>query len=435
MQEYISAVRVLRAVIHDGKSLDGRFNSEDSALAKQISYGVIRDYYHLLALLNTLVKKPLVGKNANVNLLLLAGLYSVNHLNRPVHASVNAVVNATQGINAGWAKGLVNGVLRNHLRQEAKNTADGRNDNKEELTHVPKHDDQAHYNHPQWLIDRIQCAWPKHAKRIMAANLARPPMTLRVNHRLISTADYLARLQEQQISARAGNYAASAIYLEAPMKVTLLPGFDDGHVSVQDEASQLAASVLAAEPGMFVLDTCAAPGGKTCHILESTSDLNMTALDLEADRLDIVRDNLRRLHLQAICEATDLRYFAPAHLFDRILLDAPCSATGIIRRHPDIKLLRRNSDIDKLAATQLVLLRAAWQLLKPGGVLVYSTCSILPTENEAIVGQFVSANDDASHLPIDAHWGEAQTYGRQLFPDTRGHDGFYYARISRATQA
>jgi 16S rRNA (cytosine967-C5)-methyltransferase len=430
MQEYISAVRVLRAVIQNGRSLDGRFNSEDSALAKQISYGVIRDYYHLSAVLNSLVKKPLVGKNADLNLLLLAGLYSVDQLNRPAHASVNAVVNATQGIKAGWAKGLVNGVLRNYLRQDQKN-----NSSTDDNAMLSSINDQVRYNHPQWLIDRLQRAWPEQAEHIMAANLARPPMTLRVNHQLISTADYLARLQDQQISARIGDFAASAIYLEAPMKVTLLPGFDDGQVSVQDEASQLAAGVLAAESGMFVLDTCAAPGGKTCHILESTPDLHLTALDLEDSRLDTVRDNLRRLHLQANCEAIDLRQFAPTQLFDRILLDAPCSATGIIRRHPDIKLLRRNSDIDKLAATQLELLRAAWQLLKPGGVLVYSTCSILPTENEVVVEKFVTENNDASHLQIDARWGEPQTYGRQLFPDPRGHDGFYYARISRARQA
>jgi 16S rRNA (cytosine967-C5)-methyltransferase len=433
MQEYISAVRVLGAVIKDGKSLDGRFNSEDSALAKQISYGVIRDYYHLSALLNTLVMKPLVGKNADLKLLLLAGLYSVDQLHRPIHTSVNAVVNAAQGIKAGWAKGLVNGVLRNYLRQNQKNSDSTAVNAK--LSGVASNDPQVRYNHPQWLIDRLQNAWPEHAEQIMTANLARPPMTLRVNHQLITTAGYLARLQEQQITARVGNYSASAIYLDTPMKVTLLPGFDDGQVSVQDEASQLAAGVLAAESGMLVLDTCAAPGGKTCHILESTPNLQLTALDVEAGRLETVRDNLRRLHLQANCEATDLRQFATTHLFDRILLDAPCSATGIIRRHPDIKLLRRNSDIDKLAATQLALLRAAWPLLTPGGVLVYSTCSILPAENEAVVGQFLTENEDASALPIDADWGKQQAYGRQLFPDPHGHDGFYYARISRATQA
>lgn len=427
MQEYISAVRVLRAVIIDSKSMDGCFNSDDSALAKQISYGVIRDYYHLAALLKELVKKPLVGKNADLNLLLLAGLYSVDQLNRPAHASVNAVVNATQGIKAGWAKGLVNGVLRNYLRHYSNNGT--------KLATLLADDEQARYNHPQWLITRLRRAWPEQFEQIMPASNARPPMTLRVNQQLITTADYLARLNFSQIAARPGKFAASAIYLEVPIKVTLLPGFDDGQVSVQDEASQLAAGILAAEPGMFVLDACAAPGGKTCHILESTLGLHLTALDLETSRLDIVRDNLRRLSLDANCEATDLRNFAPAQKFERILLDAPCSATGIIRRHPDIKLLRRNSDIDKLAATQLELLRAAWQLLAPGGSLVYSTCSILPEENEAVVRQFITEVDDARHLPIDADWGHQRDYGRQLFPDTHGHDGFYYARISRARQA
>ncbi len=422
MQEYQSAVRVLSAVIIDGKSMDSQFNSGDSPLSKQISYGVIRDYYHLSALLEQLLKKPLTGKNINVHLLLLAGLYSVNNLNRPAHASVNATVNATKGLKLPWAKGLVNGVLRNYLRNQAhiETSIEG--------------DVQAQSNHPEWLLTRIKTAWPDQQESVIAANNARPPMTLRVNQQRLTTAAYLDLLAVSNISARLATHAPSAIYLDAPISVNLLPEFEHGYASVQDEASQLAAGLLTPAAGMRVLDACAAPGGKTSHILESFPGIALTALDLEEHRLVSVAENLKRLDLKADCVASDLRDFVPAALFQRILLDAPCSATGIIRRHPDIKLLRRNSDIDKLAATQLELLNAAWALLAPGGILVYSTCSILPTENEDVMRQFCNATTDAVLIPIEAEWGHGQKYGRQLLPDLVGHDGFYYSRIAKAVQ-
>ncbi len=420
MQEYQSAVKVLNAVITEGKSMDDLFSSTDSALSKQISYGVIRDYYHLNALIAQLVKKPLVGKNINVHLLLLAGIYSVNQLNRPVHASVNAAVSATAGLKIAWAKGLVNGVLRQYSR------------NQQAIEATVADDEQSRFNHPQWLINRISKAWPDQLGRITSANNARPPMTLRVNQQRLTRRDYLALLAEQNISARPAPYAPSAIYLDAPISVSQLPEFERGYASVQDEASQLAAGLLAPDRGMRVLDACAAPGGKTSHLLESFPDISLTALDVDAHRLASVEHNLKRLGLQAQCVAFDLREFKPEAGYHRILLDAPCSATGIIRRHPDIKLLRRNSDIAKLAATQLELLSAAWALLEPGGMLVYSTCSILPTENEDVMSQFCTATSDAVLMPIDAEWGHRQTLGRQLLPDLQTHDGFYYARVVKA---
>jgi len=420
MQEYQSAVRVLSAVINDGKSMDNQFSSGDSPLSKQISYGVIRNYYHLNALVSQLLNKPLTGKNINVHLLLLAGVYSVDNLNRPAHTSVNATVSATTALKLGWAKGLVNGVLRNYLRKQA------------EIEANIQGDEQARYNHPQWLLKRLNAAWPGQLETITAANNARPPMTLRVNQQRTTTTAYLDLLSARDIKAHRGLYASTALYLDAPISVNLLPEFEHGYASVQDEASQLAAGILAPTAGMRVLDACAAPGGKTSHILESCPGIELTALDLDQQRLTSVEENLKRLDLKANCVASDLRDFLPDELFHRILLDAPCSATGIIRRHPDIKLLRRNSDIDKLATTQLELLSAAWELLEPGGILVYSTCSILPTENEDVMRQFCNATNDAVLMPIDAEWGYPQEYGRQLLPDLLGHDGFYYSSVAKA---
>lgn len=420
MQEYLSAVRVLDAVINDGKSLDAQFKSTDSPLSKQISYGVVRDYFHLSEIVRKVVKKPLTGKNAELHLLLLAGLYSVDNLNRPAHASVNAVVNAAHGLKLGWAKGLVNAVLRNYLRNQ-QSINDSISDNLE-----------ARLNHPDWLIQRIRAAWPEQFDAVIAANNARPPMTLRVNQQHLTTQAYLDLLTAIDIEAHTAEFADSALYLAAPTNVTQLPEFARGYASVQDEASQLVAGLLAPAPGMRVLDACAAPGGKTCHLLESFPGIKLTALDLEASRLRSVEENLQRIGLDAECVVADLLTYAPAEPFERILLDAPCSATGIIRRHPDIKLLRRNSDIDKLAATQLTLLHAAWQLLAPGGVMVYSTCSILPDENEAVLEKFFSTTPDAILMPIEAQWGYPQPYGRQLLPDQQAHDGFYYARIAKA---
>ena len=420
MQEYLSAVRVLDAVINDGKSLDAQFKATDSPLSKQISYGVVRDYFHLSEIVRQVVKKPLAGKNAELHLLLLAGLYSVDNLNRPAHASVNAVVNAAHGLKLGWAKGLVNAVLRNYLRnQQTINASLG--DNLE-----------ARLNHPDWLIQRIRSAWPAQFDAVIAANNARPPMTLRVNQQHMTTQAYLDLLTAIDIKAHTGTFADSALYLAAPANVALLPEFARGYASVQDEASQLVAALLAPLEGMRVLDACAAPGGKTCHLLESFPGIKLTALDFEAARLRVVEENLQRIGLQADCVAADLLTYAATQPYERILLDAPCSATGIIRRHPDIKLLRRNSDIDKLAATQLALLHAAWRLLAPGGILVYSTCSILPTENEQVLEKFFVAVPEAILMPIEASWGYPLTYGRQLLPDQQAHDGFYYARIAKA---
>ncbi|MDZ7686768.1 MAG: 16S rRNA (cytosine(967)-C(5))-methyltransferase RsmB [Gammaproteobacteria bacterium] len=261
-------------------------------------------------------------------------------------------------------------------------------------------------------------------------------MTLRVNLARTSRADYLEQLVAAGLEGRAGAFADSAIYLLAPTGVDKLPGFTEGLVSVQDEASQLAARVVSPAPGEKILDACAAPGGKTCHILEASLDIapgiELTAVDADSTRLQQLTDNLERLSLQCGVEVADLLdWQGPRSAFDKILIDAPCSATGVIRRHPDIKLLRRKSDIAKLATTQLALLRAVWGLLKGGGVLVYSTCSVLMAENDDVIGEFVGGRNDVQVNLIEADWGHATRYGRQLLPTSRAHDGFYFARLMK----
>jgi 16S rRNA (cytosine967-C5)-methyltransferase len=381
----------------------------------------LRDYYRLNAIVNTLVKKPLTDKNLDVSILLLAGLYSVDNIRRPAYASVNEVVSTAADIDKPWAKGIINGVLRNYLRSRDKILAS--------LT-----SGEALTNHPAWLSAAIRDAWPEQADDIMRANNTHAPMTLRVNlaKGKGSRDDYLNALLAAGITGTPGTLSDAAIYLDEPVATDSLPGFMDGLCSVQDEASQLATSILSPLPGEKILDACAAPGGKTGHILEMAPNVALTALDIDPDRLRQIRQNLKRIDLPCNVIAGDLRKWRPPDgKFDRILLDAPCSATGIIRRHPDIKLLRRQSDIAKLVSAQIELVRAAFELLKEGGVLVYSTCSIIPAENEGVIAQFVTGSSAVEAQPIDVSWGRSTGIGRQLLPTADRHDGFYYAKLRK----
>jgi len=281
----------------------------------------------------------------------------------------------------------------------------------------------------------MRTAWPSQWQSILEANNQHPPMTLRVNLARISRQDYLDRLTKARCPARPGELTDSSLYLEEAQPVSALPGFAEGLVSVQDEASQLIPDLLDLAPGISLLDACAAPGGKTCHLLErDVSFARLTALDNDARRLERVQQNLDRLQLRAslVCaDAGEPSTWWDGRLFDRILLDAPCSATGIIRRHPDIKLLRQEDQVRALQKEQLRLLAALWPCLKPGGLLLYSTCSALPAENSDIIGRFVAQQGDAKHEEIPAAWGVECAHGRQLLPDAAGHDGFYFARLRK----
>jgi 16S rRNA (cytosine967-C5)-methyltransferase len=394
----------------------------ERALTQELCYGVLRYYPRLAYLAARLLNKPLKRKDLDVQQLILIGLYQLIYLKVPAHAAVAETVAATRLLGKDWAAGLVNALLRGFQRGAVQ------------LLAQADADPVARYAHPHWWLAQLQSDWPAHWQDILDANNQRPPMTLRVNARRGSRDDYAAQLQAAGIIAHPVPPAPQALTLEKPVDVTQLPGFSGGAVSVQDAAAQLAAPLLNLAPGQRVLDACAAPGGKTAHLLESEPLLQVQALDSDAQRLTRVQETLARLQL-----AADLRHGDAASpqdwwdgkAFDRILLDAPCSGSGVIRRHPDIKLLRTAQDIVTLAQQQRRLLDALWPLLAQGGILLYATCSVLMAENQHNLAQFLAAHSDACEQPIGADWGHAQTPGRQLLPGENGMDGFYYARLMK----
>jgi 16S rRNA (cytosine967-C5)-methyltransferase len=421
------AAKVLSRVLQDGQSLTAALDKalldiesgKDRAFIQALCYGVCRQYHRLDFILSQLLDKPL--KDADVKALALAGLYQLNFMRVKPHAAVSETVLAAR--KKPWAKSLINAVLRTYLREQ------------EGLEHKADKNQVAALSHPDWLIKQIEQDWPEQALRIFLENNQQPPMVLRVNLAKTSREHYLQLLVGQGIGGEAVSFCPSAIRLDKPVPVELLPGFADGLISVQDTAAQLAAGLLDVQPGHRVLDVCAAPGGKTAHILESQPLLKeLVAVDIDEARMQRVSENLQRLSLQAklvVGDAANPDGWWDGKPFDRILLDAPCSALGVIRRHPDIKLLRRAEDIGQLQALQKSILEAVWPLLAPGGLLLYATCSILKQENEQQVQDFLAEHSDAAELPIDADWGTAGVCGRQILTGESAMDGFYYARISK----
>ncbi len=424
------AALAVTEVVAEGRSLSAvlpailsQAQDRDRGLVQELSYGVLRWYPRLEALLDQLLQKPLKDKDRDLQVLLLVGLYQLAYLSLAPHGIVHDTVEAARQLDKVWAVKLVNAVLRNFQRQ--RETLEARLDQKE----------GSRYAHPNWLLKRLRADWPEHWQAIAVANNQRPPMGLRVNAGHQDRAAYLERLHQAGIAADLIGATEQGLVLEAPLPVEQLPGFAQGDVSVQDGAAQLAPQLLDVQAGMRVLDACAAPGGKTCHILERTPALGeLWALDQDPVRLQRVEENLERLGLQAGLIAADAS--EPADWwdgvpFDRILLDAPCSATGVIRRHPDIKRLRTVADVVGLVERQRRLLTALWPLLVPGGRFVYCTCSVLRAENTDQVATFLQSHTDAQELPITAGWGHACTVGRQLLPGEQGLDGFYFACIQK----
>ena len=407
----------------------------EAALVQELAYGTLRWFHQLAGIAALLLEKPLKPKDQDVYALLLAGLYQLRHLRVATHAAVDETVAATQALGKPWAKGLVNACLREYLRRVA------------EIEKFVGHDPTLTLSHPTWLLEKFRAASPDDWQRIVQVNNERPPMTLRVNLRHTTRERYLEKLRAAGIEARPAFVLETDVTLATPLPVSALPGFAEGEVSVQDAAAQWAAVLLDTQPGERVLDACAAPGGKTGHILERTPGLaELVALDREAARVALIEQNLKRLGLAAhlvTADASEPGSWWDGQLFDRILLDVPCSATGVIRRHPDIKLRRRPEDLPKLAATQTRLFAALWPLLRPGGKLLYVTCSILPEENENQVRAFLacadSAADDsrdgggraasgtAAEAPLPTAIGRPRAAGRQILPGDDGMDGFYYA--------
>ena len=428
MNTRLIAARALSRVLQDGQSLTAVLESalkavesgKDRAFIQALCYGVCRTYHRLDFILSELLDKPL--KDQDVKALALVGLYQLKYMRVKPHAAVSETVLAAR--KKPWAKALINALLRSYLREQ------------ESLEQKADNVQYAAVSHPDWLIKQIEQDWPQQAQQILLENNQQPPMALRVNLARISRDQYLQLLSEQGIEAVAVDFCPSAIILDKPVAVDLLPGFAEGLVSVQDTAAQLAAGLLDVQPGHRVLDVCAAPGGKTAHILEHQPQLKeLVAVDVDESRLQRVSETLQRLKLPAtlvVGDAANPQDWWDGQLFDRILLDAPCSALGVIRRHPDIKLLRRAEDIEPLQALQKNILNAVWPLLAPGGIMLYATCSILKQENEQQIDAFLAEHPDAVELPIDAAWGFAGSHGRQIMTGESAMDGFYYARLGKS---
>ncbi|MCF6190432.1 MAG: 16S rRNA (cytosine(967)-C(5))-methyltransferase RsmB [Cocleimonas sp.] len=414
-----SAAKILQSVIYKGESLSPALQDVDDPLVRDLCYGSLRWHEPLSALLNELLTKPLKKKDKDVECLIRVGLYQIIYQKTPDHAAVGETVSALKGLKKPWAKKLVNAVLRNYLRGQEK------------LQKIIQSQYPAKFAFPQWLLDEIKQAWPENWQAILNASNQRAPMTLRVNLAQQSRDEYLKKLQALDIEASKLEGVDTAICLAKPCNVFDLPDFEQGAVSVQDGAAQLASILLDCKDGMCVLDACAAPGGKTGHILESAKNLDVIAVDNSETRLMRVTQNLQRLKLEAkvvVSDVLETENYAKDKLFDRILLDAPCSATGVIRRHPDIKVLRRQSDIAELQQLQSKMLDVLWEKLEPEGILLYATCSILPQENEQQIRDFVKRHDDdVEVLPID----DTQDLGRQVFPGEKCMDGFYFSKLKK----
>ena len=421
------AARLIHSLSEDKGSLTNLLSEHldhpEYSYLQELCFGTCRHYFLLQGLLKQLLNKPIKAKDHDLRCLLLLGLYQLRELSTADYAVINETVNAAIALDKGWAKGFVNGVLRNYQR------------NRDVLDTKLSQSEQVAF--PQWLFAAIRKQWPEQSDSIFSNSNQRPPLTLRVNKAKGTREQQLQILADAEIPASAGALSSAAIYLEQARPVMEIPGFSDGRISVQDEASQLVPGLLDLKSGLRVLDACAAPGGKTCHIAESEQSLTeLTAIDTDARRVARIEENLQRLGLRATLLAADARnttkWWKRKPHYDRILLDAPCSATGVIRRHPDIKVLRRANDLPRLVELQQQLLGALWPCLAPGGLLLYTTCSLLREENENQIEQFLSKCEDAKYEGITADWGVECRYGRQLLTGTTNEpDGFYFALLRK----
>jgi len=394
-------------------------NPLDKALLQEICFGVMRFLPQLEAVCNQLMSKPLVKQLRPLQFLLYVGIYQLKFMRIPDHAAISETVDAARELKGQSLTKLINGVLRNVQRQPALFDFDN----------APA---AVQFNHPGWLITELQQAYPQQWQQILAANQQKAPLWLRVNVAKINPTDYAAALTRDGIEySRPIADLPAAIKLMQAQDVTTLPGYDAGWFSVQDGAAQYAATLLQVDSSQSVLDACCAPGGKTCHILELAPQADVTAVDKEPKRLLRVHENLNRLGLTAnviAADASEPDSWWQGQLFDRILLDVPCSASGVIRRHPDIRWLRKKADIAALATLQQHILQQCWALLAPGGTLLYATCSVLPQENSDQISYFLQQNNDAK-LDILPQQSAEQPYGWQLLPGEQDMDGFFYARL------
>lgn len=393
-----------------------QLTAQQRSAITDLSYGTLRFGLQLDAVLNQLLTKPL--RDAMLRWLLLIGLYQLQYTRAAPYAIVDHAVRCAANLGQPQAAGLINAVLRNFLRR------------REALLAAAARTETGRYAYPQWWIDQLRNQYPRHFAAALEAGNLRPPLTLRVNRRRMARDDYVIMLAQHDIAATA--VGANGVTVARALPVERLPGFADGLVSVQDAAAQTAAPLLDAQPGMRVLDACAAPGGKTTHLLE-LADVDLTALDSDAARLERVRQNLQRLGLNAgllVADANDIAAWWDGRSFERILADVPCSASGIVRRHPDIKWLRRASDVAQFATQQKRMLDGLWRLLASGGKLLYTTCSIFHEENSLQIADFLARHADADLLPLCGVKTLDGLPEGQLLPDCE-HDGFFYALLKK----
>lgn len=430
-----AAGRVVTRVAAEGRSLNeilppalARLSDQrDRSLLQSMCYGALRFLPRLDRLLQLMLDRPLRSRDRQLHGLLVVGLYQMAYSATPAHAAIQETVQAARILRRKDATGFINAVLRRFQREG------------DALLQETDRRESGRYAHPQWLIDRIRADWPEAWENILDANNSQAPMWLRVNRRASSRESYLEMLAGAGRDAYPSTLVAEGVRLGEAIPVQALSGFGEGLVSVQDEGAQLAAHFLSPRKGERILDACAAPGGKTCHILENCPGVDLQALDISAPRLEQVRENLNRLNLEATIACGDV--LEPASWwdgrpFDRILLDVPCSATGVIRRHPDIKVLRTEGDVARFAARQGEILDRVWGLLAPGGFLLYVTCSILKQENDEPVQAFMERHPEAkSGLKFD-RLGSADSilqsrWGVQTLPQRGGMDGFYFSGIGK----
>lgn len=424
----LTAAEILLNVVDEGRSLNDelpralkQIDLDQHALLQQLVYGSVRYYFALDELIGFVVEKPIKGKERLVHMLLAVGFYQLWKLEMAEHAAINETVEATLQAKKNWAKNLVNASLRRFQRERDTLLAQMRRTE----------------SFPGWLNKRLRHAYPEVYADICAQSNKPGPMTLRVNRKMMQRESWLLTAIKEGLVAHSTEFSPVGITLASPAPVLALPGFEDGAVSVQDEAAQMCAELLQVTDGERVLDACAAPGGKTGHLLES-ADIRMVALDVDEKRLTRVQDNLDRIGVTAelkAADAADTGAWWDGELFDAILLDAPCSGTGVIRRHPDIKLLRKSADIKQLEAVQSRLLEALWSTLKPGGRLLYATCSVLPDENTDRIAAFLKQHPEAHEQALTLTADVETLHGCQWLPQQDGHDGFYYALLIKGTAA
>ena len=419
----VLAAKVLDAVIHRGRSLKGELvaalaqlpDPRDRALLEAICFSALRQRARYDAALQLWLQKPLGEKDGDLRSLLLVGFAQIDAMGLPAHAALSATVEATRTLGRPHQAGMVNALLRRAQREG-----------------FPESDPASAW--PAWLRKKINLEWGEHADAIFQASAHAAPLWLRVNGSKGTRDDYALRLQQAGIVSSIDPDLPDALRIDLPVAVSALPGFAEGDASVQDGAAQQVADALPLGSGARVLDACAAPGGKAAHLLERDPSLRLLALDVDQRRLNRVRETLARIGAQAefrVADASDTQVWWDGEPFDTVLLDAPCSATGIVRRQPDVLLHRRPEDLASLLALQARLLEGLWKTVKPGGVLLYATCSILKDENEQQISRFVSRTADAQPEALDARYGHAAGHGRQRLPGEQGMDGFFYALLRK----